>query len=424
MTKTASINTLRGKLRFQISSEYTRNYHPEIKKGNKYIYLGVDDSPKNRNKAEDKLLDLKEDLEQGKYDPNNESKYHIKQFINKVKISLPTVTELCLNHWNWKYKQKFIEESTYKARMHDIKIISTLNQNLSQINWIIESIENSSYSKQTQQNVLHRIKSAIVWGVNKKHLPDIFLNRLEEFDFTINQIKSYLKKHPPRRTNSKHGDENDTRYFSEQDMNTIIKAFRDKYGSTSRTHLVEFGFKTGLRLQEIFALTWGDLYYKVENDEDVLWISVNKAYATNIKKIKCTKIDETRKFQLSKSTQLFIERIRPHITKSDSLIFQPPKAKHFATDAFHNIWYGTTYYTKLKSGEVKTKFSKGIVTKLAEDRKIAQYLPAYQMRATFINHKLLAGVNPIILSKWTGHDVKTMMKHYESLTGSEQRMPD
>lgn len=426
MRKSAAINSLRGKLRFQISSEYTRNYYPEIKKGNKYIYLGVEDNERNKLRASEKLLDLIDDLEKGEYDPNNESKYHIKQIVEgRARIEIPNCKDLFLNHLDWKYKQGFVQESTYKRHMMLHKMITTLYQDISNINSVIQSIENTRYSKRSQRELLYKIKGSIEWGINKKKLPDILLSSLDELNISIEELNQYLKKHKPHRTNKTHGREDDTRYFSHKEMNTIIQAFYDKYGDTNRAHIIDFGFRTGLRTQELFALTWGDLFYKEVEGENVLWIHVNKAYASNIRKVKSTKTDEHRKFQLSKYTQELVEKIKPKNAKDKDLVFLTATGKEFYTGTLYSIWYGTKGTRKLKSGISKErKLREGIVTKLVKQKKIEKYLPAYQMRATFINHMLLAGVNPVLISKWTGHDVKTMMKHYVSLNGSEQRVPD
>ena len=76
----ASLGLSRGKLRFHISSFYTRKHFPDIKGGNKYIYLKVDDTDKNRRRAEDKLDELKKDLEEGTFNPYDLDRYHIKLY--------------------------------------------------------------------------------------------------------------------------------------------------------------------------------------------------------------------------------------------------------------------------------------------------------------------------------------------------------
>lgn len=423
MSRVASLNTSRGKLRFQISSEYTLKHYG--KKGNKYIYLKVEDNPRNRLKAEEKLLDLKEDLINNTFHPLKCEKYMIKDLVNGIKdVKLPSLKELCLEHILWKKKYGLITESTFFTRNSRLNIINNLIQDLSKMNSIIQSLDNTKYFSTTKLELLWQIKSAIEWGISKKKLPDLLLDSIEELNTRISEIKIFLRKNPPSKKNKIHGKEDDTKYFSEEEMNIIIKYFYNKYGDTNRAHIIEFGFRTGLRTEELFALTWGDLYYKKENGEDVMWINVNKAYATSIKKIKSTKTYESRRFRLSKKTQQLCERIKSETFKDTDLVFTIPSGGYFNSSNLRDIWYGKETTQRLKSGELVRRFYPGVVTKLVEEGKISKYLTPYQMRATFINHKLLANVNPALLSKWTGHDVKTMIKHYESLDGSEDRMSD
>ena len=56
--------------------------------------------------------------------------------------------------------------------------------------------------------------------------------------------------------------------------------------------------------------------------------------------------------------------------------------------------------------------------------KISKYLCPYQARSSFITNLLLKGSNLYKVAEWAGHDVKTLLTHYNSITGMEERVPD
>jgi integrase len=235
----------------------------------------------------------------------------------------------------------------------------------------------------------------------------------------MKEIRGILKKNPPYKENTIHGKMNNVKYYSKDEMDLIIKAFYEKYGDTNRPHLIETGFRTGLRTEELFPLTWGDLYYTNEKAEKIMWISVNKAYCSQNKIVKCTKTNETRDFKLSKKTQELFERIKPNNVRDIDLVFLSPQKKYLNSASLIVIWYGEFDRT----GEEKY-FRPGVVSKLFQEGKLSKYLPPYQMRATFINHQLLKGVNSYVLSEITGHDIDTMKNNYISFDGSEVRIND
>jgi integrase len=435
MTSIASIKTFRNKLRFQISSEFTRHYYPEIKRGNKYIYLGVEDNRRNRNKAEAKLLDLIEDLEEGTFNPNSEEIYHIKQYPKgKEKINIPTLNELFAKYIL--YKSNIISSSTLYDHNRMKCKMETFHQNLSNIDLVIQSVDNTSYSVYVKNEILMYINLAIKWGIENEIIPYELSDNIKKIDRSIKNNKVFLKKNPPKKSNYLHGDRSSKKYFSEHNKQIIIDAFYKKYGDTSRAHLIEVGFGIGARTEELFALTWGDATYVDKNGEKVMKINIDKAYVSRTSSLGPTKTGCNRSFLLNKSMQCLLERIKPENAKDKDLIFPSPKGRYLDSRKLNSIWYGNQVDYDLKYDkekrfhcELNTKSKKrylhyGVVSLLAINNDILEYLPPYQMRATFVNLNLLAGVNPALIAKWTGHSTKTMFEHYESLTGMEERMPD
>ena len=117
-------------------------------------------------------------------------------------------------------------------------------------------------------------------------------------------------------------------------MNIVIDAFYTTLKNNSQCnydgtkHLVNFGFLTGLRTEELYGLNWGDFSYEKVKGESVMKLSVQRAYVSNIKKIQPPKTkNSTRQFLLSPKTQELIERIKPIDSNKNDIVFKAPKGK-------------------------------------------------------------------------------------------------
>lgn len=428
----ASLSESRGKLRFQISSFYTRKHFPNIKGGNKYIYLKVDSTKQNIRKAEDKLEELQRDLENGTFNPYDLEKYNIKQYLGGIqKKSLPTVYEICEEQLFYKFNNKHIRESTFADDRQEVNIIKKLEcQDLENINSVIESLDNIDYALSTKKELLQRISSAIKWGIQKNKLPDIFLSYIAPIDLKLREIRATLCRNKPRHKNKRFGEDDIEEYFSKDEMKVIIDAFYSnlnnnlQYNYDGAKHLVHFGFFTGLRTEELYGLNWGDFSYEKIKGEDVMKLFVQRAYVSNIKKIQPPKSKNSiRQFLLSPDTQDLIERIKPDNSNKNDIVFKAPGGGRLDSTKLGGLWYGT-YRKDRQCKKRKWRNKDGVVSVLVNKGLINKYLYPYRMRATFITNKLLDGYSPSIVAKWTGHDVATLIKHYDKLTGLEERMID
>ena len=428
----ASLGLSRGKLRFHISSFYTRKHFPDIKGGNKYIYLKVDDTDKNRRRAEDILDELKKDLEEGTFNPYDLDRYHIKQYSGGIQQKcLPTVSEICEEQLLYKFKNGHIRESTFADDKQEVNIIKSLKcQDLENIDSVIESLDNIDYALSTKKELLQRINSAIKWGIQKDKFPDIFMSNVAPIEFRLHEIRKTLSRNRPRHKNRRFGEDDLEEYFSKDEMNIVIDAFYTTLKNNSQCnydgtkHLVNFGFLTGLRTEELYGLNWGDFSYEKVKGESVMKLSVLRAYVSNIKKIQPPKTkNSTRQFLLSPKTQELIERIKPIDSNKNDIVFKAPKGKRLDSTKLGCIWYGT-FREDRRYNEYRWRHKDGVVPTLVDKGLIRNYHYPYAMRATFITIKLLEGYPPNMIAKWTGHDVATLIKHYDKLTGLEYRMKD
>lgn len=423
MRSPAELNVCRGKLRFQISRTYTKYYYPNLK-SNRFIYLGVEDSLENRPLALLKLNDLRKDLINGQFHPDNEEKYYVINIIKGIeKKDIPSLSSLIAEHISLKKKLGIIQEGTYIRDQLYIRTCQRISQDLTKINKILDELDELDCAESTRRDTFEKIMSAINWGVKKNILPDKFLNYVEEISDRKQIVIDRIKKNPPKRSNKLHGKENKERYFTEEEVNTITKAYYKEYGDTSRPQMIEAAFKLGCRPGELTALQWKDLDYIYCNDEKVMTINVDKAYSVEAKKSKSVKNYKPRMIPISKQAQKLFERIKPSNYSPDDLVFTSNTGTPLNRKLIYAIWYGRYENYKTLKG-TKKGFTPGLVSKLAMEGKISKYLCPYQCRASFITNNLLKGSNLYTVAKWAGHDVKTLLKHYESITGLEERVPD
>lgn len=426
MTKAATIKSNRGSITFQLSSHYTKIYYPE-RTGSKYIYFGLPDNDDNQLLARIKLKDLVADLKSGKFDPYNETKYKYVETIEELiqKKKLPTFSDLAVLEWDTKLKKELIHESTYKSRFSYYKaFLDKTPEDITDVKTLANVLENYPNTILMKVILLNLLITSVKWGIEEEKLPSYMGVTLKKLmKLRANYISS-IKKNKPCRKNRFGKIDKEFGYYSETERDIIIEAFYNrkstlKSSKVNVAELVEFTFCTGVRTQEAFALTWGDISY---NEKNEMIISINKAYSTCIRKTKGTKTGKIREFKVSTRVRTLLERMKLNeITNKDSLVFKCSTGE-FCTRSLLNYWYGNYYYGTPNKPQ-KTLYP-GVVASLYQEGKISKYLNPYQMRASFINHQLLKGKSPLIISKWTGHDAKTLLEHYEKLKGTEESPAD
>jgi integrase len=201
--------------------------------------------------------------------------------------------------------------------------------------------------------------------------------------------------------------ENDRRAFTKEERDIIIRAFyeSDKANERQIAPLIEFLFLTGCRPGEAFALRWGDVMF----ERGIIRFS--KSYAGKQKITKRTKTKEIRMFPLSKKLIELLNRIKSEFVKSTDLVFKQLGKQCLNSNVHSKCW--NSNITKVNG---KTYYYPGVVTRLVEEGKIAQYLPPYHTRHTYIT--LTAHANKdntsalMLLAHACGNSPEIIMKHY------------
>jgi integrase len=143
---------------------------------------------------------------------------------------------------------------------------------------------------------------------------------------------------------------------------------------------VKFLALTGFRPEEAIALTWADI-----NNSRII---VSRAYSQGI--LKSTKTYEARTFPVNSQLGDLLQSL----PRTQSLIFPAPEGSYINQ---HN--FGERYW-------------KPIVKKLVQAGKIAEYLPTYNLRHSWITRMLRSGLDIATVAKLAGNKPDTIMKHY------------
>lgn len=147
-------------------------------------------------------------------------------------------------------------------------------------------------------------------------------------------------------------------------------------------NFIKFGFATGMRIGEIFALQWSDIDFERES------ISITKSSSTHgIIKGPKTK-SGIRDLEMTPQASIALKD-QFKITGNDS------DGRIFKTPVNNKVWIKPSSFGKY--------------WKEALDKAMIEYRNPYQMRHTFISYMLSIGNSPMILYRLVGHSNPTIM---------------
>jgi integrase len=414
----ASIKKNGNSITFQISLPYTKIYYPEMKSGNKYLYYGAEYNEKNVLEASTALLELINDLENNNFDRDNIKKYQHKSKKMEVQTKLVFPS---LNHLADKYystvKRKGIEPGSVKRYESIIIFLNECPQDVSNYKNIVVYIRNSGRGAYITKDTYNFLVKAFEWGVNEDILLKDFLEIEKLIKYEKNSwLNSKLQK--SKRIKPKFHTTNnfieDKQAYPEEVLEVVIKRAKEKYPlvKANRNRLsyigsiIEFIARTGVRTGEAIALTWGDINFEKQE------IMINKSYCSISRKLKSTKTGKSRIFPFRNYTKLikFLEEIKPDNYNKNEIIFKSSTGEYMDRTYLSMIWSGCTRRGKDKIGLIKELINEGLVE---------YHIPLYNLRHSFITIQLLKTKDPMMVSKWTGHDPNTLIKHYAQLMGTE-----
>lgn len=429
----------KGKLRIQFSRAISQEIFG-IKQ--KYFYLRLSDTPENRLAAERIAGQIQNDIRANKlekelevYSPVSQLKQQVGIFYDPSRINISTL-ELFKQFCTFIKPQ--LQESTYVSSYEKTyyNFLSEAPQDLNKQSRLMDFLfaRCGSHNFVTVANLLYRM---IEWAKKRDLIPPDAPNRFKELkaDYNIihrhRQAAQLITKIQP----SYHKDR-DYIAYSRDEASSIIYTFgqyaEDEYTPIQSRPLtdeqrqiranvrdmVSFNFWTGCRTCEASGLRWLDV------DDNYEFIYFRHAYSTKIKSLKALKTEhigeegtKPRKFPCGDKLAALLESRKRLFYQGNDTDFVFPylcKAPHIPLTTSHlrYHWYGCFNKKKLKNGEIKEIWYKGVVLQLALDKTISQYLTPYATRHTWITLQLTEGVPIKNVAKLAGNSPEVILKSY------------
>lgn len=404
----------RGVLRLQFSTKVSQKY---FGKRQAYKGLGRPDTSYNYQWATGICQRIQSDLDH----PDNLFDPTFEKYLGGTVVNFPNQKQVPKLGASFEayaerlYKLGKIGESTYKANYlkeflsmlkpwHD----DPINRELAET--IVAKFNESNKNKTNKIACFSVLIKVGDWLIEKEELTKNPFKGLEDSITT-----------PRKSTVNEDGDnlgENDYRSFTQQERDTIIEAFYndDKQGTKHIAPLIEFLFRTGCRTCEAFPLTWSDIKW----DKRVIVFS--KSYESNSKALSKgkTKNGTIRVFPFYEKLEALLLRLKEERYKGvdEALIFPGLSSNKANVRIISQNWAGRHSLVKGKS-----YYYPGVVTQLANQGKIGQYLKPYSTRHTFITLQVLGTLNDPndktnfigkikLIADIVGNSVETIQKHY------------
>jgi integrase len=325
----------------------------------KYLLLGLADTPVNRQAAILKAQAIESDIAFERFDFTL-SKY-TSSYNKKDEIKLSDV-------WAryYDYKSRLVAKSTLKRdfgrignhiqkfpsdRLVDARKIKT---------YLIENV-----SALTAKRVLMYLSAACSWAVKEEI---IFVNPFDGISIEIKGKKPHINP------------------FSKAEMNLIISAFESHPKYYCYANFVKFLFWTGCRTSEAIGLLWEH----ISPNNDTITFCEALVYGER----KGTKTGGVRRFPVNPALQCLIRGMRNEEDQT-GLVFLSPK--------------GMT----INSGNFLRKAWKEVLGEIG-----IGYRKAYNTRHTFITICLESDIPISQVAAWVGNSPQVIWSHYAGLTSS------
>jgi integrase len=330
----------------------------------KYLYLGLADTPINRSAAEEKARALAADIAFDKFDTSLQ-KYQFTATSPKPKSEYAlTLGELWEKYTA--YKAQHLAATTIKK---DFAVVARHIKNtcgdLAQAQKIrLQLIETTTI--RSAKKSLMQINACCNWAAD--------FGLIEGNPFEKIKIKA---RKPPA----------DIQPFTQQERDRIISAFKE--AEEFHAPLIEFLFLTGCRPSEAIALRWRHI------DTDLSQITFCEAFVYGV--AKDTKTSKSRVFPINSKLRSLLQSIKPSTVEGDTLVF--PSKTGLIVDE-HNLG-NRQWKSTLESLHIRAR-------------------PLYNCRHTFISTCLAKGVQVKQVALWVGNSPRTIWEHYAGLIASEE----
>jgi len=181
--------------------------------------------------------------------------------------------------------------------------------------------------------------------------------------------------------------------FTKDEIDRILKGFREDGIYCHYADVVEFLLSIGCRPGEAFGLKWKHL----NDDCSVIWIG--EAWSRG--RQKATKTNEDRAFTLTPRLQKLLLKRRPLKWHPDDLVFPSPRGKPIDDHNFRNRAWQTVL-----------------------ERVGVTYRKPYNSRHSFVSHAAEQGLSPSEISEITGHSEETIFRNYLGSVKGRVQLPE
>ena len=349
----------------------------------KYLTLGLADTPENRNSAELKARQIEQDILSDNFD-SSLAKYKLQKPLTVIETIEPKQAITLLELWDkyTEYRKPQISETTLKLNYQTIgnHIKKLPFQEVSDASAIRDHLlqNNSAY---TTKRIITQLNACCDWAYKS------LLITTNSFKGMAESIKVVEE-------------DNQIEPFTAAERDAIIQAFEQHPTYCYYSPFVRFLFATGCRTSEAVGLRWKHI------SDDCSQMTFSEAVVcVSSKKIrKDTKTHKSRQFPCNASLQKLLRSIKPEKADSEALVFPSLKGKEINAHTFNALcWKGT---------KVHGKYQEGIVSRLVKEGKVERYRPQFNTRHTFITQCLKAGVSVVEVCEWVGSSPDVIIKHY------------
>lgn len=334
----------------------------------KYLYLGMQDSPQNQTAAKKIAHQIELDILAGYFDPTLE-KYKPRTYGNGVDLQ-----QLWAEFTT--YKAKTLEPSTIQRDFGKVAArlakVSGNADPLAVRNYLIKN-----FSQEVARRTLQAISRCMDWAVMRGEVE-------------ANPYPELIRDLRPTK-----GTQRSRQAFSLEEVEVILCAVGDnrfcsKYAPLKHDFYLNF-FRfltlTACRPEEATALNWKH----VRSDH----IFFCEAIPSDTRIRGKTKTGVSREFPINKQLKALLATIPRN----------SPEAPVFASRR------GLT----LDEHNVLNRVWKPVVGTLVEGGEVRQYLPIYNLRHTTITHWIQKGIPLHQIAYWVGNSPEVLLKHYASV---------
>jgi integrase len=342
--------------------------------GKRYaLYLGIADTPANRKFAQAKAISIELDIRSGNFDTTL-AKYKAQKIQANPKPDIKKIFASEILQAYTAEQSKHLDPRTiekYNALTNHLRAFEDSNEEIEPQKFI-EYLRNFQKPR-TIRDRLAILKAAWRWATDKKLTHKNIWLTIE-----AKSIRTGTKQ-PPKP-------------FSKEEINAILKGFKESEKYSCYYNYVRFLFLTGFRTGEAVGLRWRH----IADDYSHIW--VGEIISGGLQKP--TKNHKDRIFPCNQELKEFLSSIKPDSSTDNDLIFSSPKGRPINANNFcRRVW-------RVILTEANIAFRK-----------------PYNTRHTFVSHCLTAGMHPLQVAPITGHDVQVLYKNYAGNVSGKAEVP-